>query len=54
VKTANFEVTEVWTVECPECGREMNAPFNEQNPMRPMQVTCANCLEPFLLTYERD
>jgi len=54
LKTANFEVTEIWNVTCPECNYEQKAPFNEANPMRPMQVDCKWCGKDFILTYERD
>jgi hypothetical protein len=56
MKTANFDVTEIWTVECPhdECYHEQDAPFNESNPMEPMEVECEKCGEKFILTYERD
>jgi transcription elongation factor Elf1 len=54
VKTANFSVTEIWTVECPYCDREQDATFNADNPMQPMVVVCESCDESFLLTYERD
>jgi hypothetical protein len=52
--TANFEVMEIWTVECPHCGYEQDAPFNDKNPMQPMQIGCEICFHSFLLTYERD
>lgn len=54
MKTANFDVFEIWTVDCPECFTEQVAPFNEQNPMQPMEITCEHCGEKFILTYERD
>ena len=40
MKTANYEVSEIWTVECPECFEDMGAPFNYDNPMCPMKVEC--------------
>ena len=54
MKTANFEVREVWTVDCPECGIEQDAEFNQDNPGHPKPVYCPHCGERFILTYERD
>lgn len=54
LKTANFVVTEKWTVECPHCFYEQEAPFNHDNPMRPMKISCDACMEDFILTYERE
>lgn len=54
LKKANFEVTETWTVICPECNHEQEAPFNEDNPMQPMEINCDECADRFILTYERD
>lgn len=53
IKTANFEVEEIWTVGCPECFETNAAPFNHDNPMEPMQITCDSCGEDFILTYDR-
>lgn len=56
LKTANFEVTEIWTVDCPHCFSTMDAPFNRDNPMQPMSVICddPSCQQVFVLTYDRD
>lgn len=54
MKKVNFEVTEEWHMECPECGNIEKAPFNHDNPMQPMEVQCECCDEKFILTYERD
>lgn len=54
LKTVNFEVSEYWTMECPECFHEQDAPMNHDNPMQPMVVECESCGEKFRLTYERD
>jgi hypothetical protein len=54
MKTANFEVTEIWEVRCPECDHLQIAPFNIENPMRPMKLACRECDDVFILTYERD
>jgi hypothetical protein len=51
---ANFIVTEKWTVECPYCMYEQEAPFNHQNPMEPRALTCRDCYKDFILTYERE
>lgn len=62
----NFEVTETWTMACPYCDHEGEAPlhmpcavlkilnFNERSPMSPMEVECAGCGGRFILTYDRD
>ena len=50
----NFEVTETWTMTCPYCDHEGEAPFNERNPMSPMEVECMGCGGRFILTYDRD
>lgn len=54
VKTVNYEVEELWTMHCPECGEGDVAPFNHDNPMQPMIVECGECGEKFKLTYEKD
>jgi ribosomal protein S27E len=54
LKTANFEVTEFWSVTCPECDEEQEAPFNEANPRQPMAIECEHCWTKFILTYKRD
>lgn len=54
MKTANFDVAEIWTVECPECSMIQDAPFNEDNPMEPMEIECEECGEKFVLTYKRN
>lgn len=54
MEAANFIVREIWSVECPHCSEEMDAPFNKDNPMSPMVVECETCGEQFKLTYERD
>ena len=53
MKTSNFEVRELWLVECPECNYEQDAEFNHDNPMQPKIVRCSDCGEQFILTYER-
>lgn len=50
----NFDVTEVWTMICPACELEQEAPFNSMNPMQPLKVECIECGVIFILTYERD
>lgn len=50
----NFTVMETWTVECTECPNEQDAPFNEANPMQPLEQVCNSCGHKFMLTYERD
>lgn len=50
----NFTVLETWTVECPECGFEQDAPLDDANPMQPLDVRCAECDFEFVLTYNRD
>ena len=50
----NFDVIETWTMTCPVCDEEQDAPFNKQNPMQPMEVSCIGCDKEFILTYERD
>lgn len=54
LETANFEVTETWTVSCPHCYQDQMAPFNAANPMQPMKINCEGCDKRFILTYERD
>ncbi len=54
LKKVNFEVTENWSMECPHCLTDQTAPFNKENPMEPMEVTCSNCFGEFILTYERN
>lgn len=54
LKTANFQVTEIWDVECPHCFHDQTAPFNHDNPMQPMIINCTKCDEPFTLTYDRE
>lgn len=51
---ANFDVTEIWKVNCPHCDHEQDAPFNYANPMQPMKQECQECGESFILTYNRD
>lgn len=50
----NFDVTEIWTMTCPFCDCEQDAPFNTQNPMQPMKVVCIGCDKEFILTYDRE
>lgn len=52
--TVNFEVQEVWWMTCPHCEHIQKAPFNEDNPMCPKNVSCEDCGQDFILTYERD
>ena len=54
IPVVNFTVEETWTAECPNCPNEQDAPFNEKNPMQPMEQECNACGTKFLLTYERD
>lgn len=54
IKEANFEVTEVWSVEWSECYYDQDAPLNDASPMSPLKVFCEHCGQPFILTYERD
>lgn len=54
LKKANFKVVEYWLVDCPNCNHEQDAEFNDNSPMAPLTVSCEECWEPFILTYERD
>jgi DNA-directed RNA polymerase subunit RPC12/RpoP len=54
ILVSNFIVTEKWDVQCPYCLHEQDAPFNETNPMEPMELYCESCGLKFILTYERD
>lgn len=51
---ANFEVTEIWTVDCPICGNLNQAPLNKENPMEPLEIDCEACGAAFIVTYERE
>lgn len=54
MKVVNYDVTETWTMDCPNCEETQEAPFNSDAPMQPLEVMCANCHTRFLLTYERE
>ena len=53
MKTANVQIQEIWTVECPECDAEQPAEFNEMSPGSPMEMSCEQCGKTFILTFER-
>jgi len=54
LKTANFKIQEIWTVDCPECDAEQPAELDYSNPGQPTVVTCDYCYEKFILTFNRD